>query len=276
MLLCFQPCTHVAGICAGNGSASNGRYRGCAYEADLLIVKLGRSVNSSYPTTTQLMQAANWAIHYAASVGKPIAINLSFGNNYGAHDGSSLTEQFLNNLSELWKCVIVAGTGNEGSGGIHYQVQLPVTQRNAADFQCRQQSNTNRVSSSVSSGSNIDCPVAELTIAPYETTLSVQVWKNFYDDFELSILPPSGNPRYLLPLFPGIQRVVLDRVRLMIYYGEPTPFQGKQEIFIQFQPLDDFLTQGIWQFRIRPRRILEGTVSMWLPSREILNSGTRF
>ena len=111
--------THVAGICAGNGAASNGRYRGCAYEADLLIVKLGKSVNSSYPTTTQLMQAADWAIHYAASIGKPIAINLSFGNNYGAHDGSSLTEQFLNNLSNLWKCIIAAGTGNEGSGGIH-------------------------------------------------------------------------------------------------------------------------------------------------------------
>ncbi len=271
--------THVAGICAGNGAASNGRYRGCAYEADLLIVKLGKSVNSSYPTTTQLMQAADWAIHYAASIGKPIAINLSFGNNYGAHDGSSLTEQFLNNLSNLWKCIIAAGTGNEGSGGIHYQTKLPITQRNPVDFECKQtRSNTSSIEETINETSfgNINCPTAELTIAPYETALSLQIWKNFYDDFELSILPPSGNPRYPVSLFPGVQRVVLDRVRLLIYYGESTPFQRKQEIFIQFQPIDDFLTQGVWQFRIRPRRIFEGTVSMWLPSREILNSGTRF
>ncbi len=34
--------THVAGIAAGNGRASMGKYRGVAFEADLLIVKLGR------------------------------------------------------------------------------------------------------------------------------------------------------------------------------------------------------------------------------------------
>lgn len=263
--------THVAGICAGNGKASNGRYRGCAYEAELLIIKLGRSVNSSYPTTTQLMQAADWAVKYAAAAGKPIGINLSFGNNYGAHDGSSLLEQFLNNLSELWKCVIVAGTGNEGGGGIHYQTNLAVTERRAFDYQCGQGGLP-----AAPAGDSTVCPVAELAVAPYETSLTVQIWKHFYDDLEISILPPSGNPRYVVSLFPGIQKVTLDRVRLLIYYGEPSPFQRKQEIFIQFQPLDDFLTYGVWRFRFRPRRIMEGTVSMWLPSREILNSGTRF
>jgi subtilisin family serine protease len=104
----------------------------------------------------------------------------------------------------------------------------------------------------------------------------VQIWKHFYDDFEISILPPSGSSRYVLSLFPGVQTAVLDRTKLLIYYGEPSPFQGKQEIFIQFQALDDFLSYGIWRFQLRPRRILEGTVSMWLPSREILNEGTRF
>ena len=33
--------THVAGIAAGNGRASEGKYRGVAYGSDLLIVKLG-------------------------------------------------------------------------------------------------------------------------------------------------------------------------------------------------------------------------------------------
>ncbi len=264
--------THVAGICAGNGNASSGRYLGCAFRADLLIVKLGRSVNSSYPTTTQLMQAADWAVKYASSVGKPVAINISFGNNYGAHDGTSLLEQYLNNLTEIWKCAVIAGTGNEGGSGIHYHAKLPLTERSSAEYQCRQDNNA----SSVIYGSNIECPTAELSVSPYETSLNLQIWKHYYDDFEISILPPSGNPRYILPLFPEIRQTVLDRTRLHIYYGEPSPFQGKQEIFIQFLPVDDYISYGIWRIRLRPKRILEGSVSMWLPSSEILNRGTHF
>ena len=41
--------THVAGIAAGNGRASGGRYRGVAYESELIVVKLGKSVGNSYP-----------------------------------------------------------------------------------------------------------------------------------------------------------------------------------------------------------------------------------
>lgn len=235
-------------------------------------MKLGRSLNASYPTTTQLMQAADWAVKYASAAGKPIAINISFGNNYGAHDGSSLLEQFLSGLSEVWKCAIIAGTGNEGGEGVHYRARLSVTERTAFDFSCRRNDRSTGNAYEITA----DCPVAELAVAPYETSLNVQIWKNFYDDFEISILPPSGSSHYILPLFPGAWQTILDRVQLFLYYGEPSPFQGKQEIFIQFQPLDDFLSSGIWRFQFRPRRIMEGTVSMWLPSKEILNTGTRF
>ena len=33
----------------------------------------------------------------------PLAINLSFGNNYGSHSGTSLLETFLNEMAELEK-----------------------------------------------------------------------------------------------------------------------------------------------------------------------------
>lgn len=47
--------THVAGIAAGNGRASNGRYRGVAYESELIVVKLGVPRETSFPKTTELM-----------------------------------------------------------------------------------------------------------------------------------------------------------------------------------------------------------------------------
>ena len=41
--------THVAGIAAGNGRASEGRYRGVAFASDLLIVKLGTQRTWGFP-----------------------------------------------------------------------------------------------------------------------------------------------------------------------------------------------------------------------------------
>ena len=54
--------THVAGIAAGNGRVSNGQYRGVAYEADLLVVKLGRPGPNSFPSTSLLMMAIDFTV----------------------------------------------------------------------------------------------------------------------------------------------------------------------------------------------------------------------
>lgn len=40
-------------------------------------------------------------VRKAQSLNRPVAINLSFGNTYGAHDGSSLLERFLDNAAEI-------------------------------------------------------------------------------------------------------------------------------------------------------------------------------
>ena len=63
--------THVAGIAAGNGRASEGRYRGVAYESDLLIVKLGNQREGAFPRTTELMQAVDYCIRKAQERQQP-------------------------------------------------------------------------------------------------------------------------------------------------------------------------------------------------------------
>lgn len=78
--------TGVMGIAAGNGTASQGVYRGVAYESPLLAVKLGTPVQGGFPRTTELMQGIDYAIRQAAAMGMPAAVNLSFGNNYGSHE----------------------------------------------------------------------------------------------------------------------------------------------------------------------------------------------
>lgn len=78
--------TGVMGIAAGNGAASDGVYRGVAYESDLIVVKIGNSRQEGFPRTTELMQGIDYVLRLAIQMGKPLALNLSFGNNYGSHE----------------------------------------------------------------------------------------------------------------------------------------------------------------------------------------------
>lgn len=78
--------TAVLGIAAGNGNASGGHFRGCAPRSDLLVVKLGTPGEGDFPRTTQLMQGLEYVIREARKAGKPVAVNVSFGNVYGSHE----------------------------------------------------------------------------------------------------------------------------------------------------------------------------------------------
>ena len=70
--------TSVAGICCGNGRASNGKYRGVAYEADIIVVKLGRSIGNSFANTAQLMEGINFCVNKAIERNQPLVINISW------------------------------------------------------------------------------------------------------------------------------------------------------------------------------------------------------
>ena len=104
--------TAVAGIAAGNGRGSRGRqYRGVATQSELLVVKLASPRKDGFPRTTELMQGIDYVIKKALEFQMPVAVNISFGNTYGAHDGTSLLERFIDDISNLWKSSISIGTG---------------------------------------------------------------------------------------------------------------------------------------------------------------------
>ena len=76
--------TSVLGIAAGNGRASGGVNRGVAYTSDIIAVKMGMPGENSFPRTAELMQGVDYLVRQAAELGRPMAVNISFGNNYMA------------------------------------------------------------------------------------------------------------------------------------------------------------------------------------------------
>ena len=240
--------TAVLGIAAGNGRASGGVNRGIAYKSDLLVVKMGNARENSFPRTTELMEGIDYLVRQATQMGKPIAVNISFGNNYGSHRGDSLLETYISNAANVGRSVICVGTGNNGNDRIHAAGKLRQGQTE----------------------------IIEVGIGTYETTLNLQLWKAYADEIEIFIETPSGEKLPELSEKIGTQRYRAGETDLLIYYGKPGPFQVTQEIYFEFIPTGTYLTSGIWKLYLRGRRIKEGNYNLWLPGGNILNPMTGF
>ncbi len=242
--------TAVAGIAAGNGRASGGRYRGVASESPLLVVKLGnpRQGSEGFPRTTELMQGVDYVVKKAVELKMPVAVNLSFGNTYGSHDGTSLLETYLDNVAGVWKNVLCVGTGNEANRAGHTEGFLKEGELREVEF----------------------------AVSSYETALNIQIWKSYADDFDIAVRHPSGETVGPLQQVLGPQRFRLRGTEILVYYGEPSPYSRAQEIYLEFLPDRDYLDDGIWAVQLFPRRLVTGNYDMWMPSAQVLNEGTGF
>ncbi|MDO4169348.1 MAG: S8 family peptidase [Lachnospiraceae bacterium] len=231
--------THVASIAAGK--------QGVAPGADILFVKLGRGMEGELARTTNLMRAVDFLIRSAEEQRKPIAINISYGTNYGDHLGNSLLETYLNDAATLWQTAICVGTGNEGDTSRHRQGKLQT--------------------------GNVE--IVEISVAPYETFLNLQIWKEFFDEMEIIIRSPSGIEQNLQGQT-GFGQRNFGQTNLSFFYGMPTPYNRRQELFLAFATSGTEIESGIWTVFFIPGRLKDGSYHMWLPVAENNNRSTRF
>lgn len=240
--------TAVLAIAAGNGRESQGVYRGVAPESELLVVKLGVPREGGFPRTTELMQGVDYAVRTAVKLGRPLVVNLSFGNSYGSHSGRSLVETYLDEAASVGKTSICTGTGNEGNKGGHTSGKI----------------------------NSQEAYQVEMGIGDYEPSVNVQIWKNYQDQVKIYLEHPSGERIGPLEQILGAQRFRIRNTELLIYYGEPSPYSIAQEIYIDFLPVKDYVDSGVWKFYLTPVRIVEGDFDMWLPGGGSVGTATRF
>ncbi|MGL5260329.1 MAG: S8 family peptidase [Lachnospiraceae bacterium] len=237
--------TSVAAICAGSNQEK--RLQGVAIDSELLVVKLGIPKENGFPRTTEIMRALTYLIQKARELRKPIAINLSFGNTYGPHDGSSLLEQFIDTVSQEGKCSICVGSGNEGASGGHAEETI--------------------------SDKELDI---EFSIGEYEVSTNLQMWKMYGDLFETVLVTPDGSQFIIEGMREGTKRLIYKNMTILVYIGMPMPYSVNQEIFFDFIANDSYLERGIWKLKLRPYKIISGNVQCYLPSSGIRNLSTRF
>ncbi len=109
--------THVVGIAAGNGRA-NGKHKGMAPDASIVIVKTNSSAKN---WTLTVADACDYIFKIADQLDKPCVINISYGVAMGSHDGNDpASEQIESLLDEKPGRVVVVAAGNNGNLGKYH------------------------------------------------------------------------------------------------------------------------------------------------------------
>lgn len=113
--------THTTGTAAGNGAApdENGAswtHVGVAPESTIIFVK-------SDLVSDNVIDALEYIFDKADQLGMPAVVNMSFGTNIGAHDGTDPIEEAIDDLvTEKPGRAVVVAAGNSRTQGGHAEV----------------------------------------------------------------------------------------------------------------------------------------------------------
>ena len=263
--------TAVAGIAAG--ALREARYLGAAPRAGLLVVKLGLPKEQGFPRTTEIMRAVTWALRKARELQQPLVINLSFGNSYGAHDGGSLLERFLDNAAEIGKTVICVGSGNEGSSGGHVGGNVF---RGAGAYD--NPAGTGRPTGQGGVAAVARRIAVELAVADYERNLRIQFWQNYSDVYRIYLRSPGGVESELTaPVNGGKFTLTLEQTNILAYQGEPLPYAVAKELYLEMLPaFGQYINSGVWTITVEPVRVVTGQYYFYLSDGATRNASTLF
>ncbi|SHJ13407.1 Subtilase family protein [Clostridium cavendishii DSM 21758] len=249
--------TSMASIIGARGV--NPELTGVAPRCDLAMVKLGPSpeaLRNSYgvygdvPTysNTVIFLAIKYLYDLSVRVKKPIVILIPLSGNEGGHDGLTVNERYIDEISKFKGITVVVPTGNQGNTDIHVSGRI------------------------LKKG---DTKNIELKISKDQKNINFQIWVNKPDKFSLSIISPSGEIIERIP--PSLNKVnpikfLYEETVINIKYDIPEVLNGDEKITIDARNIKE----GIWIFKLIGELVVTGEYNAYLLQRELLAPDTKF
>ena len=237
--------TEVAGIAAGNGSATgNGqpayRYVGMAPQAGLLVAK-------GEWTTANIIEAISYLENAASALGRPLVINLSVGTEIGPHDGTDNADRALDNATGPGRIIVIAA-GNHADDDSH-------------------------ASGTVFQGGAVSVSAS----VPVATDLTLfDIWYAGADRLAVDVrngsVCDSGN--VAAPVADSSTEAVSCAGRVTVVSSNVNPLNGDREILISLSAASDapFSSTG-WQIVLSGTAVTNGKFDAWVNGS---TSGARF
>jgi len=250
--------TFIASVAAGGANLEQ-RFIGAAPEATLVVVKLKPAktylkrfyVIRQEATCFQendIMLAMKYMNDQARKRNMPLVICVALGTNLGGHNGTSLLSAMLDAYSSVLNRSVVISAGNGAVQRQHFFKNFD-----------RMEETTE---AEIRVGEGVEGFVAEL-------------WTTVPNVVTVAFTSPSGERTGYITLKQGYEyreTFVFDRTEVEVEYRLLLENNDSQLIFMRF------LTpaQGVWRISVKPVRISDGKVHIWLPVQEFISGEAYF
>jgi subtilisin family serine protease len=230
--------TYVTGIASGNGT-SHGIYKGAAPGANLILVAYRNDVpvgGSAY-----VLDAIEYIRRHPEASGRPVVINLSQGDNLGAHDGTSLLERAIDHIVDEGRVLVVVSAGNERGGPACHHAHGKVEQgcELALSFALM-----------LGSGCRVDGDTIDL-------------WYRDGDRFAVALQTPAGERSdFVVPDGTGITVEFPAGNRAYVSSQTNHPTNGDNRVSIILEEGEGW-GAGVWQLILRGDRVVCGDFDAW-------------
>ena len=237
--------TFLASVAAGN----LGDFVGASPESEIIMVKLKKAYpyyldwfcvppeqENAYEASA-LMLGVEYILQKARALKRPVVICIGLGSNYDSHDGFSICEDYLRNISSIPGVCICVAVGNESQARHHYFNRF----------------NKDRTPE------NIDIKVGENAGDIY-MIISCSV----SDLISVSIRSPTGELVGRIPARAAettTTQLVLERSRVSVSYYFPLEGSGDQATIVKIFDA----TPGTWTITVFGDIVINGTIRAWLP-----------
>ena len=234
--------TFLASVAASN---EPGEYIGAAPKAYLLIVKLKKASqylidrylitndNPNLYESTDYMLGMKYILDASEKFNMPIVMCIGMGTNDGAHDGSTLIEEYISFVSQRVGYAFVTAVGNEANAKHHTQGKIPATR--AAD----------RIS---------------IKVGEQGASFTVIIHSPGYDKISAGVTSPTGEAVSRVSFQSGLEfsnQLVLENTRITLRYFR----DNNNNVIVSFKNA----TQGIWNIILYGDLIINGEYWAWLP-----------
>nr|WP_300383664.1 S8 family peptidase [Clostridium sp.] len=234
--------THVAGIACAGGNINQSFY-GVAPKSSIAMVKCTRG---QYALSTNIMRGIKFLIDKGKEINKPLVINISLSTNDGAHNGTSLLEQYISTIATLERASIVIAAGNEGDAAHHIGGEL---------FGEKQ---------------------IYINVSEDEGGVVLNLYKPVLSNLGIKIISPNGVNSGEVTIKEGYIEGNIGRDKYQVFYTGPKPFDLVGEISIAITTNSNYISPGQWDLRLYLLNEYRGVFDIWLPISEGLNKKTKF